>query len=112
MEMVQQRVQLRAHELNQLRHLPLALPCSAFCGLCIVYSYFFVYETKGLGLEEVDNLFLTSTAPTSAARNRQMKAARYQDTEGGVGGEIQHTHEATIANDHSDVDIKSPEGKE
>jgi hypothetical protein len=29
----------------------------SFCGLCIIFVWFFIYETKGLSLEQVDELY-------------------------------------------------------
>ncbi|KAL9114337.1 MAG: hypothetical protein Q9227_001759 [Pyrenula ochraceoflavens] len=37
------------------------------CAVCFVYSYFLVYETKGLSLEQVDKMMEESTPRTSAA---------------------------------------------
>jgi hypothetical protein len=36
------------------------------CGLCVIYAYFLVPETKGLSLEQVDRMFEESTPRTSA----------------------------------------------
>lgn len=49
---------------------------SGCCLICIIVSVLFVYEPKGLSLEEVDLLFRTSTALNSAKRNKEIKAAR------------------------------------
>ncbi|CAO1625646.1 unnamed protein product [Parajaminaea phylloscopi] len=44
------------------------------CGLSAIFSYFFVYETSGLSLEEIDDLFAHSTGPTSVAYNKQIQS--------------------------------------
>jgi hypothetical protein len=36
------------------------------CGLCVIYAYFLVPETKGLSLEQVDRMFEESTPRTSS----------------------------------------------
>jgi len=33
------------------------------CGLCILYAFFFIYETKGLALEDVDLLYESRIKP-------------------------------------------------
>ncbi|KAG8683756.1 hypothetical protein FRC08_014096 [Ceratobasidium sp. 394] len=47
----------------------------SLCLLCFVYAYFFIPETKGLSLEQVDLLFLNSTPRTSAAYRTQLLSA-------------------------------------
>lgn len=65
--------------------------------ISIFVSVFFVYEPKGLSLEEVDLLFKTSTAFSSAKRNAEIKAAR-----GGTQEQV----------DAKDVVIEIPEHKD
>ena len=38
----------------------------SLCAACIVYTYFLVYETKGLSLEQVDKMMEETTPRTSA----------------------------------------------
>lgn len=38
----------------------------SLCFLCFLYSYFLIYETKGLSLEQVDKMMEESTPVTSA----------------------------------------------
>jgi SP family sugar:H+ symporter-like MFS transporter len=46
------------------------------CLLCTLFAYFFIIETKGLSLEEVDELYANTTPIKSAAANREVKARR------------------------------------
>ncbi|KAK3316879.1 glucose transporter-like protein [Apodospora peruviana] len=56
----------------------------AACFLCIAFVYFFIYETKGLSLEEIDELYVecssarksTSWKPTKTFRERQSVAGQ------------------------------------
>jgi SP family sugar:H+ symporter-like MFS transporter len=54
----------------------------ACCFLCIAFVYFFIYETKGLTLEEVDELY----DEVSVARNSVgwVPTKRFADTSGKV----------------------------
>lgn len=64
---------------------------SGFCLVCIFVSYFFVYEAKGLSLEEVDTLFSTSKPWTSARRNAEIQADRAQlELASGGSGSAKH----------------------
>jgi SP family sugar:H+ symporter-like MFS transporter len=55
-----------------------------FCFVCIAFVYFFIYETKGLSLEEVDELYgIVSLAWKSKAFR---PAVRFGDMEGTEGG--------------------------
>ncbi len=38
----------------------------SLCGLCVVYAYFLVPETKGLTLEQVDRMFEETTPRKSS----------------------------------------------
>lgn len=53
------------------------------CAGCAIFAYFFVYETRLLSLEEVDELYSQTTAISSARANAEMRARR-SDLEGGV----------------------------
>ncbi|KAG9121975.1 hypothetical protein FRC07_001827 [Ceratobasidium sp. 392] len=52
----------------------------SLCLFCCVFAYFFIPETKGLSLEQLDLLFLNSTPRTSTAYRNQLLAA--PDAEG------------------------------
>ncbi|KAG9104279.1 hypothetical protein FRC06_004029 [Ceratobasidium sp. 370] len=51
----------------------------SLCLLCFVYAYFFIPETKGLSLEQVDLLFLNSTPRTSSTYRTELLAAHSAD---------------------------------
>ncbi|KAJ1025862.1 hypothetical protein NDA16_002488 [Ustilago loliicola] len=53
------------------------------CAGCAIFAYFFVYETRLLSLEEVDELYAQTTAISSSRANAEMRARR-SDLEGGV----------------------------
>ncbi|SNX86410.1 probable monosaccharide transporter [Melanopsichium pennsylvanicum] len=53
------------------------------CAGCVVFAYLFVYETRLLSLEEVDELYSQCTASTSIRANNEMRARR-SDLEGAV----------------------------
>lgn len=46
------------------------------CLACTIFAYFCIVETKGLSLEEVDELYATTTPRKSGAANAAMKARR------------------------------------
>ncbi|KAK7960879.1 Major facilitator-type transporter ecdD [Apiospora saccharicola] len=73
------------------------------CFICIAFVYFFIYETKGLSLEEVDELYQevklanksAQWTPTSTFRQRKQAGA---DGEGVIQGEkVAHAHEDEVA---------------
>ncbi|KAK8007649.1 release factor [Apiospora arundinis] len=75
------------------------------CFICIAFVYFFIYETKGLSLEEVDELYAevklanksAAWQPTSTFRQRKQSGAGGVGNEGVVGGEkIAHSHEDEV----------------
>ncbi|EPQ30764.1 uncharacterized protein PFL1_01665 [Pseudozyma flocculosa PF-1] len=55
----------------------------ATCSCAALFGYLFVVESKGLSLEEVDELYAQTTPRQSAAANREI-IARRTDLEGGV----------------------------
>jgi sugar porter (SP) family MFS transporter len=56
---------------------------TATCATCAVFAWFFVYETKGLSLEEVDELYAQTTSIKSRRANAEMQSRR-TDLEGAV----------------------------
>lgn len=75
------------------------------CLGCTIFAWLCIYETKGLSLEEVDNLFRHSNARTSAKYNDHLKAIRGTDVEGGtpLGGVVP---EAEYTPSPAEEDIK------
>ena len=53
------------------------------CAGCAVFAYFFIYETRLLSLEEVDEMYSQTTAMGSIRANAEMRARR-SDLEGAV----------------------------
>jgi MFS family permease len=69
----------------------------SLCGVCFVYAYFLVPETKGLTLEQIDKMFEESTPRTSGkwvphstfAQEMGMATAGAEASgEKGLGGEV------------------------
>lgn len=56
---------------------------TATCASAGIFSYFFIYETSGLSLEEVDELYVVCTAIASPRANANARARR-TDLEGHV----------------------------
>lgn len=67
------------------------------CALCCVFSYFFIYETAGLGLEEIDELHAHSSGPTSVSYNNYLKEKRAEK-----GGEVKEKNDA----DHVEMKVE------
>lgn len=53
------------------------------CACCAVFAYLFIYETRLLSLEEVDEMYAQTTAIKSSAANAEIRARR-SDLEGAV----------------------------
>ncbi len=59
------------------------------CFICIAFVHFFIYETKGLSLEEVDEMYnecksarqSTNWTPTIGYRQRQLELANVEANE-------------------------------
>lgn len=83
----------------------------AACFLCIAFVYYFIYETKGLTLEEVDELYnevsvarkSTKWRPTTTFRQRE--AVVKKSGVPGVGGDV----EASENNDHGMTQVEERE---
>ncbi|QRV87794.1 Sugar (and other) transporter [Ceratobasidium sp. AG-Ba] len=67
----------------------------SLCMLCFVYAYFFIPETKGLSLEQVDQLFLNSTPRTSSTYRAQLLATPHSDSTPEVPYTLRHSTSAT-----------------
>ncbi|GAA5963436.1 hypothetical protein JCM8115_001227 [Rhodotorula mucilaginosa] len=64
------------------------------CTCCFVYAYFLVPETKGLSLEQVDQM-LSETNPRNSAKWRP--TTTFAAEAGKVGGDVRHLEDAKIA---------------
>ncbi|CAO1626714.1 unnamed protein product [Parajaminaea phylloscopi] len=49
---------------------------SAFCAVAGVFAWFFIYETSGLSLEEIDQLYEAADGLESVVRNHEIKRLR------------------------------------
>ena len=59
------------------------------CCVCFLFVYFFVYETKGLSLEQVDKMIEESTPRTSAKwKPHSTFASQMGEGDGGSGGDV------------------------
>ena len=67
------------------------------CFLCFAFAFFFIPETKGLSLEQVDLLYLNSTPLTSRAYRNKLIA------------EDAHIQNSSAVHDHKDHDVASIE---
>lgn len=71
------------------------------CFICIAFVYFFIYETKGWSLEEVDELYNeVKSARKSAAWTPSSTFAERQ----GVKGDVEHSDKAGATHAHDEVD--------
>ena len=74
------------------------------CFICIAFVYFFIYETKGFSLEQIDELYNeVSSAPksvhwTPSTTFTQRQSVAHQGGVKGVDGsdEIEHREKETI----------------
>ncbi|KAI8449113.1 hypothetical protein BY996DRAFT_200199 [Phakopsora pachyrhizi] len=48
----------------------------AFCALCFIFTFFFIMETKGLSLEQVDQLYINSSIIGSNAYQRKILGSK------------------------------------
>lgn len=82
------------------------------CFLCIAFVYFFIYETKGLTLEEIDEMYQevkiasksTKWAPTSTFRERMSVAGQ-----GGLGPGDKNLSGENVQNNH--LEHAAPDGR-
>lgn len=71
-----------------------------FCLICAIFVYTMIYETKGLSLEQVDELYAkTSAAWKSKGFRPTISFAEVQDVRGSVGGGGRHLSLADIEAD-------------
>lgn len=67
----------------------------SFCGICVLFVWFFIYETKSLSLEEVDELYGTCTKAWESHKFRP--ALSFQDVDDVAGGRKMSLVDATSA---------------
>ncbi|KAK2686728.1 hypothetical protein QWA68_015674 [Fusarium oxysporum] len=60
----------------------------ACCFLCIAFVYFFIYETKGLSLEEVDQLYDEVSAARKSTKWRPTESWEHRQSVSGPGGKM------------------------
>ncbi|KAK3317538.1 general substrate transporter [Cercophora scortea] len=65
------------------------------CGLCLTYAYFLIPETKGLTLEQVDQMLQETTARTSSRWVPHTTFAAEMGMEKNVHGHIEHPGDAS-----------------
>ncbi|EGF99244.1 uncharacterized protein MELLADRAFT_40379 [Melampsora larici-populina 98AG31] len=62
----------------------------AFCGICFVFTFFFIPETKGLSLEQVDDLYQNSSILGSNRYRQQLLSGEGQRSEGTDADEVRN----------------------
>lgn len=72
----------------------------ACCFLCIAFVYFFIYETKGLTLEEVDELYQEVSSARKSPGWRPTVSFRQRESVAGQGGVVGE-HKTVSNEDHS-----------
>ncbi|KAG5815865.1 hypothetical protein H9Q74_002308 [Fusarium xylarioides] len=75
----------------------------ACCFLCIAFVYFFIYETKGLSLEEVDQLYDEVSAARKSTKWRPTESWEHRQSVSGPGGK-------TFGNDQGQVSHNEKNG--
>ncbi|CAO1624773.1 unnamed protein product [Parajaminaea phylloscopi] len=91
---------------------------TATCFCAGIFAYFTVYETKGLSLEEVDQLYCSTSPLGSPKANQELKEARTDietaatagkplDDEAVVADRAKHSTMANTTKDATDADEKS-----
>jgi SP family sugar:H+ symporter-like MFS transporter len=58
------------------------------CFLCIAFVYFFIYETKGLSLEEVDQLYDEVSVASKSKQWKPHESWEHRQSVSGPGGKI------------------------
>lgn len=71
------------------------------CFLCIAFVYFFIYETKGLTLEEVDQMYSEVKRAKDSTKWRPSHHGRGSIAgQGGLGGEDKNLSGEEVTNNH------------
>lgn len=73
------------------------------CFLCIAFVYFFIYETKGLSLEEVDEMY--SECPSARKSPSWVPTMGFRERQRATMGAAGDTNEKTATVVHSDSSV-------
>lgn len=58
------------------------------CFICIAFVYFYIYETKGLSLEEVDQLYDEVSVASKSTKWRPTESWKHRQSVSGAGGKM------------------------
>lgn len=76
----------------------------ACCFICIAFVYFFIYETKGLSLEEVDELYNECTGIHAAKNSTKWQpTVSFQQRGAGADSTGNDLNEKTGGTEHAEV---------
>jgi len=81
----------------------------ACCFLCITFVYFMIYETKGLSLEEIDELYSEVSSAPKSAHWRPTKTFKQRQSVGAQDGVLakegnEHIHSETAGERRVEAD--------
>lgn len=76
----------------------------ACCFICIAFVYFFIYETKGLSLEEVDELYAEMKGLSAARKSKNWTPTTTFQQRGSVA------HEGGVLKGEKDANLEHSEG--
>ncbi len=73
----------------------------ACCFLCITFVYFLIYETKGLSLEEIDELYTEVSSARKSTHWQPTKTFKQRESVAAKDGVLtkdsnEHTHKETV----------------
>ncbi|KAK2678692.1 Sugar/inositol transporter [Fusarium oxysporum f. sp. vasinfectum] len=75
----------------------------ACCFLCIAFVYFFIYETKGLSLEEVDQLYDEVSAARKSTKWRPTESWEHRQSVSGPGGKTFGNDQGQVSHNEKNV---------
>lgn len=76
----------------------------ACCFICIAFVYFFIYETKGLSLEEVDELYAEMKGLSAARKSKNWVPTTTFQQRGSVA------HQGGVLGGEKDANMEHSEG--